>query len=176
MSKPTRFAAEQWVQEGRPAPDPWLLADLIQSLGARVEALEADQLEQAESTKFCVDAIVRRVEALELVGRIQSGTLTPAEQAELSVVPVVDLEAAVHCAAAEARDAVMAKLHAPTAEARPAELVEMLAVLITSAATSRGAAENVLRRVAAWLRTRTGGWSGDCAVAADVLEQEAERG
>jgi hypothetical protein len=37
----------------------------IEELRARVEALEADQLEQAESNRFCIDAIVRRVEALE---------------------------------------------------------------------------------------------------------------
>jgi hypothetical protein len=76
----------------------------------RIEALEADQLEQAESGRFCTDAIVRRVEALELAHRIQSGTLTSAERAELGVVPVANLEAAVHRAAAEARDAVMVTL------------------------------------------------------------------
>jgi hypothetical protein len=86
------------------------LALQIQSLRFRVEALEAAQLEQAESHRFCTDAIVRRVEALELAHRIQSGTLTSAERAELGVVPVVDLEAAVHRAAAEARDAVMPAL------------------------------------------------------------------
>jgi hypothetical protein len=37
----------------------------ILELRARVEALEAAQLEQAESHRFCTDAIVRRVEALE---------------------------------------------------------------------------------------------------------------
>jgi hypothetical protein len=36
-----------------------------QSHRARIEALEAAQLEQAESNRFCTDAIVRRVEALE---------------------------------------------------------------------------------------------------------------
>jgi hypothetical protein len=76
----------------------------------RIEALEATQLEQAESHRFCVDAIVRRVEALELAHRVQSGTLTSAERAELGVVPVANMEAAAHRAAAEARDAVMADL------------------------------------------------------------------
>jgi hypothetical protein len=37
----------------------------IIELRARIEALEAAQLEQAESHRFCTDAIVRRVEALE---------------------------------------------------------------------------------------------------------------
>jgi hypothetical protein len=43
----------------------WEVAKLISGLTARIEALEAAQLEQAESNRFCVDAIVRRVEALE---------------------------------------------------------------------------------------------------------------
>jgi hypothetical protein len=83
---------------------------LIFKVTNRIEALEAAQLEQAESHRFCTDAIVGRVEALELARRIQSGTLTPAEQAELGVVPLANLKAAVHRAAAEARDAVMATL------------------------------------------------------------------
>jgi hypothetical protein len=37
----------------------------ILELRARIESLEAAQLEQAESHRFCTDAIVRRVEALE---------------------------------------------------------------------------------------------------------------
>jgi hypothetical protein len=41
----------------------------ILELRARVEALEADQLEQAESNRVCFDAIVRRVEALEATTR-----------------------------------------------------------------------------------------------------------
>jgi hypothetical protein len=46
-------------------------------------------------------------------------------------------------------DAAMDELRAASAEARPAGLVEQLAVLITSATTSRGAAQDVLREVAA---------------------------
>ncbi len=42
-------------------------------LRARVEALEAAQLEQAESHRFCTDAIVRRVEALEAAQRAIHG-------------------------------------------------------------------------------------------------------
>jgi hypothetical protein len=40
-------------------------AATILELRSRIEALEAAQLEQAESHRFCTDAIVRRVEALE---------------------------------------------------------------------------------------------------------------
>jgi hypothetical protein len=58
----------------RATPEQWdLIAETgggcmsatILELRARVEALEAAQLEQAESHRFCTDAIVRRVEALE---------------------------------------------------------------------------------------------------------------
>ena len=59
---------------------------------------------------------------------------------------------------------------ASTNEARPAGLVERVAVLITSAATSRGAAENVLREVAEWLDTK--GQHG-CSL---WLREEADRG
>jgi hypothetical protein len=65
------------------------------------------------------------------------------------------------------------------AEARPAGLVEQLAVLISTATTSRGAAEDVLRQVAAFLEATQGDW---CASAAEVvaelvaeLRQEADR-
>jgi hypothetical protein len=175
MTDQHRATPEQWEYQERWASDDDD-ASCILELRCRVETLEADQLEQAESNRFCVDAIVRRVEALEaaqqdkldrliamdadpdpddvivdegeqfhavtartngwrpleteitycteaaiataqqLAHRIQSGTLTPAEQAELGVVPVVDLEAAVHRAAAEARDAVMTELRAASDE------------------------------------------------------------
>ena len=47
-------------------------------LRARIEALEAAQLEQAESHRFCIDAIVRRVEALEATQHaIRSGPESP---------------------------------------------------------------------------------------------------
>jgi hypothetical protein len=111
MTEPHRATPEQWAQIERSAEE--VHGDgcsAILELRARVEALEADQLEQAESHRFCVDAIVRRVEALELAHRILSGTLTSAERAELGVVPVANLEAAARRAAAEARDAVMATL------------------------------------------------------------------
>jgi hypothetical protein len=88
-------------------------------LRARIEALEAAQLEQAESGRFCVDAIVRRVEALELAHRIQSGTLTSAERAELGVVTRVQLEAAMLRSASDARQTAMTELRAASAEAQP---------------------------------------------------------
>jgi hypothetical protein len=68
MTDQHRATPEQWEvveicsEEGK---IPWPTAACILELRARVEALEADQLEQAESHRFCTDAIVRRVEALE---------------------------------------------------------------------------------------------------------------
>jgi hypothetical protein len=68
MTTPHRATPEQWEvvkicsEEGK---IPWPTADCLLELRARVEALEADQLEQAEIGRLCVDAIVRRVEALE---------------------------------------------------------------------------------------------------------------
>jgi hypothetical protein len=80
----------------------WEVAKLISGLTARVEALEAAQLEQAESHRFCVDAIVRRVEALEA-----------APQDKLDRLIALD-------AADPTPDAAMTELRAASAEARPA--------------------------------------------------------
>ena len=131
MTEPHRATPEQWAIVASEAADGSAthscmleLNDTLRALcrarndlvvcnteqNQRIEALEAAQLEQAGSHRFCTDAIVRRVEALELAHRIQSGTLTSAERAELGVVPVANLEAAAHRAAAEARDAAMAIL------------------------------------------------------------------
>jgi hypothetical protein len=56
------------------------------------------------------------------------------------------------------------------AEARPVGLVEQLAALITSATTSRGAAQDVLRKVAAWLKEQERRGLADLP---EALEQEA---
>jgi hypothetical protein len=65
MTDQHRATPEQWAKCEEDARL-WSGAfNCILELRARVEALEADQLEQAESNRFCVDAIVRRVEALE---------------------------------------------------------------------------------------------------------------
>jgi len=53
------------VYPGDLATDPRKVAVVINALSDRIEALEAAQLEQADSNRFCTDAIVRRVEALE---------------------------------------------------------------------------------------------------------------
>jgi hypothetical protein len=53
------------VYPGDLATDPRKVTVVINALSDRIEALEAAQLEQAESHRFCTDAIVQRVEALE---------------------------------------------------------------------------------------------------------------
>jgi hypothetical protein len=69
MTDQHRATPEQWehveVSAGMDKQIPWATADCLLELHARIEALEAAQLEQAESNRFCTDAIVRRVEALE---------------------------------------------------------------------------------------------------------------
>jgi len=46
-------------------PDLKTLANAVMPLYARIEALEADALEQARSQEFCLDHIIRRLEKLE---------------------------------------------------------------------------------------------------------------
>ena len=154
-----------------------------------------------------------RVEALELAHRIQSGTLTPAEQAELGVVSAVDMKAAMQRATTEARDAAMDEVHAAlvglrdcapdslkstihalfeldpmdelraaSAEARPGGLVERVGAVIEwgfdANQDPEGIARAAIRKVAAWLRENDAKreMGGDAAAAAELLEQEANRG
>jgi hypothetical protein len=65
MTDQHRATPEDWEYIRLRAEDGVGLLNCILELRARVEALEAAQLEQAESHRFCTDAIVRRVEALE---------------------------------------------------------------------------------------------------------------
>jgi hypothetical protein len=69
MTNQHRATPEQWTHVAICAEMkqqvPWATAACLLELRARIEALEAAQLEQAESNRFCTDAIVRRVEALE---------------------------------------------------------------------------------------------------------------
>ena len=91
MSEQHEATPEQWaiirqiaqpreVASGILAGDTTMtLAAGLMDLFARVEALEADQLEQAESSRFCIDAIVRRVEALG--GGCMVARVTPTAEA-----------------------------------------------------------------------------------------------
>ena len=58
-------------------PDLKTLANAVMPLYARVEALEADALEQSKSQEFCLDHIIRRLEKLEAAQRVRSGTESP---------------------------------------------------------------------------------------------------
>ncbi len=78
MTDQYRATPEDWEYIRLRAEDGVGLLNCLLELRARVEALEADQLEQAESKRFCVDAIVRRVEALEATQHaIRSGPESP---------------------------------------------------------------------------------------------------
>jgi len=63
MTDQHRATPEQWALIAETAGG--CMSATILELRSRVKALEAAQLEQAESNRFCTDAIVRRVEALE---------------------------------------------------------------------------------------------------------------
>lgn len=120
MSTPHRATPEQWAKCDEYARS-WSGAfNCILELRARVEALEAPQLEQAESHRFCTDAIVRRVEALELAHCVQFGTLTPVEHAEQGVVTHTKFKAAILRSASNARQVAIDELRAASAEVRPA--------------------------------------------------------
>lgn len=143
-----------------------------------------------ENTQPCANAwevsklisqLHERLRALELAQRIHSGTLTPAERAELGLITAPEFKAAMASAARQGADRAMTQMQAGASKTPPLAgtlveapdragvLVERLAALITSSATSRGAAQDVLREVAAWLRT------GRLLHAAELLEQEVDR-
>jgi len=63
MTEPHRATPDLWAMIATGTGGCFSAALL--ELRDRIAALEAAQLEQAESHRFCVDAIVRRVEALE---------------------------------------------------------------------------------------------------------------
>jgi hypothetical protein len=124
--------------------------------------------------------LASRIEALELALRIQSGNLAPSEQAELGVVPVSSLRAAIDRAATEALTSAMGKLRT-TDEAQSTGLLETLVDAITNSAAAHGTADELAREVirafAAWLRTGRMLNAAELLElnAAELLEQEAER-
>jgi hypothetical protein len=66
-----KVTPEQWADTeyyGNPnrKPCPNLESSCILELRARVQSLEDDSWKQAESTRFCVDVLVKRIEALEV--------------------------------------------------------------------------------------------------------------
>jgi hypothetical protein len=139
-------------------------------LTARVEALEAAQLEQAESHRFCTDAIVGRVEALEAAQQDKIDRLIALDAADPTPDPAMD----------EPRPA--------SPKAQPAGLVERVAEAFADAderIPTDGSvniyspeARAAIREVAAWLRENDSEcqMGGDAAATAELLEQEANRG
>ena len=74
MTDQHRATPEQWDLIARTTGGSHAAATILE-LRSRIEALEAAQLEQAESHRFCTDAIVRRVEALEAAQRAHADRL-----------------------------------------------------------------------------------------------------
>jgi hypothetical protein len=178
MTDQHRATPEQWknMEEHKDDSLDDGYASCILEFRDRIAALEADQLEQAESHRFCVDAIVRRMEGLELAHRVLTGTLSPLEREQLGVVPAAEYKAAMDRAACDARDAA-------SAEARPAGgLVERVALTRMNPPLDEDDlkyARAAIREVAAFLEATQGDW---CASAAEVvaelvaeLRQEADR-
>jgi hypothetical protein len=144
-------------------PDFTGAAPAMDELRARIEALESAQLEQAESNRFCTDAIVRRVEALEATQQDKLDRLIARRRPE----------------ALDKLDQLLAAARAASAEAQPAGLVERVRQIIGLDPVGDGKARAAIREVAAFLEATQGDW---CASAAEVvaelvaeLRQEADR-
>jgi hypothetical protein len=162
MTDQHRAKPEQWTHVEICAgikQIPWATADCLLELRARVEALEATQLEQAESHRFCVDAIVRRVEALEA-----------AQQDKLDRLIALD-------AADPTPDPAMDELRAASAEAQSGGLVERVGDVWSEGQPLHPHARvAAIRTVATWLDRFALHGSGEYAQAAKVLRQEVGRG
>jgi len=183
------------TDQHRAKPEHWLIlgrqsetlgcasSNAILELRDRIAALETDQLEQAESHQFCVDAIVRRVEALEARDKedancwamVRSGMHALRERVEaLEAAPQDKLDRLI----ALDQEAPMTELRAASAEARPAGgLVERVAKGIERTVdfnpdSYEPEARAAIREVAAWLEAR--GSAHWLSVA--VLNREADRG
>jgi hypothetical protein len=164
MTEQHRAKPEHWLILGRQAETLGCASsNAILELRARVEALEAAQLEQAESHRFCTDAIVRRLEALEdkpaawrpLETEITYGSEAAADAVQILRAPMVVQGTFEHGGetyrfkAKPERESAMTELRAASAEARPAGgLVERIE------AVAGGDARVAIREVAAWLDTK----------------------
>ncbi len=160
MTDQHRATPEQWTHVAICAEMkqqvPWATAACLLELRARVEALEAAQLEQAESHRFCTDAIVRRVEALEA-----------APQDKLDRLIALDREDPTP-------DPAMTELRAASAEARPSGLVERLGDVWNEGERLRPYARRAaIREVAAAARDLR---FTTAKALIDWLEREAGRG
>jgi hypothetical protein len=161
---PHRATPEQWVNLERRQLGGNDLVCAALELRARVEALEDDSWKQAESTRFCVDALVKRIEALEAnskptpnsshIGR--SLHLTPEQQEEIAALLRPNYPAKPDSALVKRVVAVIADPDGPE------ELWH-------------DDARAAIREVAAWLSRESEGYLGSGAHWAQRLQREAER-
>jgi hypothetical protein len=190
MTDQHRATPEQWEYQERWASDDDD-ASCILELRDRVEALEAAQLEQAESNRFCTDAIVRRVEALEAAQQDKLDRLIALDRDDPTPdADMTDYErVAANMASCPSIDRIpdftgasptTPELRAASAEVRPAErLWERMEKAGQRELDDNPHAEQaefyeaMIREVAAWLR-EGGDYSADAW--ADLLEREVFRG
>jgi hypothetical protein len=191
QSQQHRATPEQWATHRA-----WAVSDndssCILELRERIEALEAAQLEQAESHRFCTDAITRRVEALEAVQRNQQLAMTELRAASAEVRPAGGLvERDPECVAnwpdcyeggydpsccrfpKSCSCEVRRPLPNPVAEAQPAGLVEEVR-RARARARQVGLDEDraAISVVAAWLKEQERRGLVDLP---EALEEEANR-
>ena len=185
MTEQHRAKPEHWLILGRQAETLGCASsNAILELRSRIEGLEAAQLEQAESHRFCTDAIVRRVEALEARDKedascwamVRSGMHALRERVEaLEAAPQDKLDRLIALDRDDPTpDAPMTELRAASAEARPAGLVERVADLLGH--HGDGTARAAIREVAAAVWDR---WVEEESTGEEIaqwLEQEADRG
>jgi hypothetical protein len=117
MSGGYKARGEDWAEQENWEPDDGYARCLLE-LRSRVELLEATQhahLDASQLSEAEREAMTEpgKVEALEKVIRVITGSLTPAEQTELGVVSVKDLQADLRSIAFEAMKAAQEAMTEP---------------------------------------------------------------
>jgi hypothetical protein len=195
-----RAADEYWrLIENWPGLGEYPGNSCLLELRARIEALEEGSTEQAESNRFCFDAIVARIEALEAAQQPQQSVppaeIFPVEYADSDgdgiriLMEPADATGRVCWVVRNSRhvnpchefsspeDAYAAHRRAQPAPAPPApadglvETVGSQIPLLPDGRIDDAIARTVIYVIAAWLRSEP--WIGRAA--ADRLEQEASQ-
>jgi hypothetical protein len=153
MTDQHRATPEQWAETEKWAQEDELDSSCILELGARIEALEADQRYQFRSATEKVPTT-----------RLYSYSVGPAK-------PLDEL----------GQGHTLVSPEPASAEAQPGGLVERVAAAIDRAPFDEGLhqwdeASAAIREVATWLDRFALHGSGEYAQAAKVLRQEADRG
>jgi hypothetical protein len=194
MTTPHRATPEQWAYMHERTEAGLEMTSCILELRDRIEALEADQLEQAESGRFCTDAIVRRVETLEAYDKedancwamVRSGMHALRERIEaLEAAQQDKLDRLIALDAADPTpDPAMAELRAASAGAQPEpqeEAGEVADWLHDHALSCRELGRNdwaaqstraatLLQQLSAIENLKTTNWKARCAELADRLD------